>query len=602
MSEIEHDMGTIGIRVVVFRKKVAKTSTDQANEMADLEETEDFSNDTEVGTFLESPSKGKLCCVFLINGQRHHGVDNSMIVHELKMKYLRKRMIIVVDLDGLSQRATSEIMQGSRGSFYEGEVYQKIRDRISATLKNDPQLLQLEEEAEEELSQLKAGDAVVQQALDQLIEHHFDAGDHSNRGDNLAGEKEGALFGQDGKPASTKVVVFGDSGEVAQNPALVSTIRSNTLRCYPGEKFRFKSLSFPEVEFANLKQITHELTAPIEGLTCNLNREDGFAEVELEFTETENFDTTAYPLETDLRITAIFEGQPEPRLLEKRIVIKPRAGVRPPPPPRALLDTPTYLKVSSHQPVRLIAGGADTHVRLVWDGKDSLTFEPTPEWTFKAQCHSHVGLEALTFTKPTNGRFEVLVSAPEDLLLGTKLEFEVTGMGPESATLSAKFNAEIVAPPGARQETKELSVTGQRRPPYKLIIIDKNDWNTNTRWGESGWDQNHSACFVEPKTDHPLRLIINSDYSLFKGYQDEQIAKRADEKRLEEKKTKYVSHVAYHLYQMYLAKTEQAKAKSEASTVEASQEVEAKPPSDDEQQAEINRVASTILRLMEVMR
>jgi hypothetical protein len=80
-------------------------------------------------------------------------------------------------------------------------------------------------------------------------------------------------------------------------------------------------------------------------------------------------------------------------------------------------------------------------------------------------------------------------------------------------------------------------------------------------------------------------------------YVDNLIAKKADEQRTEEKKTKYISHVAYHLYQMYLAKSE------------IHERIEKNPddtdlhePRDDDMQMEINRVASTLIRLMEVMR
>src|SRR5438445_7847489 len=49
-----------------------------------------------LGSYLES-SKGKRCCVFLVNGQRQESLDNSFIVQELGFKYLRNRMMIVVD-------------------------------------------------------------------------------------------------------------------------------------------------------------------------------------------------------------------------------------------------------------------------------------------------------------------------------------------------------------------------------------------------------------------------------------------------------------------------------------------------------------------------
>ena len=54
--------------------------------------------------------------------------------------------------------------------------------------------------------------------------------------------------------------------------------------------------------------------------------------------------------------------------------------------------------------------------------------------------------------------------------------------------------------------------------------------------------------------------------------------------------------VAYHLYQMYLAKDALRK-KKEGSPAES----DFREPQDDEMQHEINRVASTLIRLMEVL-
>src|SRR5207247_7356311 len=159
---------------------------------------------------------------------------------------LRKRMIVVVDLDGLTQKANAEIIQGSRSGFLEGEVYHKIRERIIATLQNDPDLLDLEEEAEEELSQLQAGDAAVQEALDQLIEHHFDFGDHPAEGGAQSGGKMGHFFGADGKPVNVDVVTFGEEGKPATEPVLASDHAGPTLRFPPNTKTQLKVTIAPK--------------------------------------------------------------------------------------------------------------------------------------------------------------------------------------------------------------------------------------------------------------------------------------------------------------------------------------------------------------------
>jgi uncharacterized membrane protein YebE (DUF533 family) len=75
------------------------------------------------------------------------------------------------------------------------------------------------------------------------------------------------------------------------------------------------------------------------------------------------------------------------------------------------------------------------------------------------------------------------------------------------------------------------------------------------------------------------------------------VGKKADEQRMEEKKTKYVSHIAYHLYQMYLHKDEVQKKKDSSPEF-----ADLTAPHEEDMQLEINRVASTLIRLMQVMR
>lgn len=75
------------------------------------------------------------------------------------------------------------MMQGSRQGFYRGDIFDKITKRIVATLKNDLDLVRLEKEAEEAVSELSAGDEKVKQTLDQLIDSHHDMGRDFAEGD-----------------------------------------------------------------------------------------------------------------------------------------------------------------------------------------------------------------------------------------------------------------------------------------------------------------------------------------------------------------------------------------------------------------------------------
>src|ERR1700730_12985377 len=87
------DLGTIGVRVVVLPRKVDEADAGDGDEPTDLSEDENLPDEASspVASYLERPKAGKLCCVFLVNGQRHEGMDNTFIVQQLGFKYLRKR-------------------------------------------------------------------------------------------------------------------------------------------------------------------------------------------------------------------------------------------------------------------------------------------------------------------------------------------------------------------------------------------------------------------------------------------------------------------------------------------------------------------------------
>lgn len=107
--------GAIAIRVVVLEKGMAAApspaSADEAPVDAAPDEILPDRDKRPTSTFLEEPKRGRQCCVFLINGQRQHAWDNQFIVRDLELKYLRNRMIVVVDCDGLKPEAIAQLMQ-----------------------------------------------------------------------------------------------------------------------------------------------------------------------------------------------------------------------------------------------------------------------------------------------------------------------------------------------------------------------------------------------------------------------------------------------------------------------------------------------------------
>src|SRR5262245_39079134 len=234
------NLGTIGVRVVVLpRKAEAQDMMAETDEPSDLSPDEILSEvgPSPIGSYLERPKTGKLCCVFLVNGQRHEGLDNAFIVQQLGFKYLRKRMMIIVDVDGLHPEYLGELMQGSRQHFYQGRVWEAISSRLIATLKGDPELQKLEEEAEAEVAELEAGDQKVKEALDTLIEAHHQYADHIARGSGLepGNQNVEALLGTAPPVAESPVALLNpDEGEPSDYPVLVSMPDTTSLWLKPG--------------------------------------------------------------------------------------------------------------------------------------------------------------------------------------------------------------------------------------------------------------------------------------------------------------------------------------------------------------------------------
>jgi hypothetical protein len=459
-SAVPDGYGTMSVRVVVLKKGQNAAPDGEAEVPADLGQDEVLPTKDKkpVDNYLEDPKRGKECCVFLINGQRQDAWDNTVIVRDLGKKYLRNRTIIVVDLDGLKQEALFELMSGDRQGFCQGTVYHAVWARLVATLKKDPDLERLEADAERENAELRAGDEAVKQALDQLIEEHHAQADRILGGDGQPGPggERGPGFG----PVQPNCVVVEPqaAGEPASGPYLVVTPSSNTVRLHPSEEVTLKVGVVPRESWECVGPVQVEVLPPVEGLKVQPKRTDVSAEVALCFDEPDDWEEDQYPIEAVLRATTTVQGYDEPRVLERRIVITTKKpGGKKPRKPVVLRDDPTFLRVTSRQPVPLTPGGADTHVRLRWDGKDELTVGSPPAWCFSARCLSQPDFPTMTFSKPSDGRFELLIQAPPTLTPGEELKLEVEAAGPGGRRLKATFAAQAVLPPDPRKVTGRIA-------------------------------------------------------------------------------------------------------------------------------------------------
>jgi len=594
-APVSEGYGMITIRVVVLEKGMAASAAPGTVGEAPVDATADEmlpeTDKRPISSFLEEPKRGRLVCVFLINGQRQDAWDNQFIMRDLELKYLRNRMLVIVDCDGLKPEATARLMQGSRHGFLEGTVYSALESRVIATLKNDPDLRRLEEEAEDDISSLQAGDEAVKAALDQLIEAHHEAATHVDHGHSQAGQASR----QEGIPGdlvqTQDVVIEGDPsvGVAGSEPVLLMRPDIATIRLKPNEARRFLVHARPEGAWSKVETMALTFDPPVKELQVVRTTQLEGEEVTLNFVEPDDMDADEYPVETVLRSTAAFKGYPEQRVLERRVVITP-SKKKPPKPPTPLKDDPTLIKVTSRQPIKILIGGADIHVKLRWDGKDELLLGSPPQWSFRASCESPSVEPQMFLTRPVGGRFEMLIQATPGLQSGEQLKFDIEAVGP-GKTLSTSFLSDVVEPPSPRKVAAKQQGGGQRRPPYDLKIITRTDWSdTNLNCFGQQWSGIDAGSFDPPSAKSPLVIFINQDMDMLVSYLDSLLAKRYAETTIQQRKNKYITHVAYHLYQMYQNKKQPEVQPGGAMEV----------PSDALMSDEIRRVAHTLLKLMEV--
>jgi hypothetical protein len=597
------DIGTITIRVVVLTKNQEEEATASvAPDDASPDELLPERGRSPVRSYLEDPKRGKLCCVFLVNGQRQHAWDNAFIVRDLEFKYLRNRMMVIVEVDGIRPEAFAELMQGSRSNFYEGRVYDAISARVIAVLKGDEDLQRLEAEAEAEISSLRSGDEAVKGALDELIDAHFEATDRTAAGTGQQGGE--TREGNNGSTTAAKDAVIRASEEVgvaAAEPVILLIPDTDYHRLEPNKVRRLLVACQPSSAWSYLESLKATVTTHSNEFNVTLGKITLGAHIDVTFHEPEGMDQDDYPIETVLRVEAQFKGHSEMRLLERPLRVLPPVK-RPRVPPVLLLE-PTWLRVGGRQPLRLLARGPDLHVRCRWNGKDELVLANPAQWSFTAKCLSRTDWPPFAFSQPSSGRFELLVRPADGINLGEIFRFQVTAHGPSDKTLSTEFECQVVEPIMSsdanvpRRISTTVSTGQQRRPPYDLKYVDKNTWASTPCWDAAEWCEADVACFQAPTPSAPLTLVLNTDFIGLTEYRESLIRRKLVEATIKERETRYSAHVAYHLYQMYVGAVEADK-QSDAAGISTSDRV-----SDEaEHRAEISRVAGTLLRLMEFSR
>jgi len=137
-----------------------------------------------------------------------------------------------------------------------------------------------------------------------------------------------------------------------------------------------------------------------------------------------------------------------------------------------------------------------------------------------------------------------------------------------------------------RKIEADVQTSANRRPPYALKYIARDEYESVECWGGANWNDEDPGSFKEPTKTAPLTLIINKDMGPLRDYRTF-LTKTFAESEVERRINKYTSHVAFHLYQMF-----QAVGKTQTDADNA----------DQRRREEIQRVSATLIKLMEVSR
>jgi hypothetical protein len=504
--------------------------------------------------------------------------------------------MIIIDVDGLAPDAISQLIQGSRQGMFKGKVYSAILDRVVAVLKKDPDLMRLESDAEQKIAELRSGDETIRRKLDELIEGHHAAANRVMPGTGTKGAEAG-LAGSLGKEVKERDVVINarhDTGEPGEPPVLVADPDSHIVRLYPNEERSITVRAVPAEQWGSLESKDVKVIPNVPELQIGVGETTGAAVLKLRFSEPGDMDDGDYPIKARLVFTAAFDGKPEPRIVERDVVIVQRKE-RPVPPKPVLRPDPTFLKVVTRQPVKLVPGGPSAHVRLRWDGEDSLASGSPPAWLFSAKCVSLEAFPTPIFSKPRAGGFELLLDTPHGLLPGQQLEFEVEALGPGDVRLFAVFTGEVMEPapgPEPRRTKEQIAVGGtQRRPPYELKVVKQQQWDTTPCWASGKWTRDDVGCFEEPTGSTLLTLIVNEDAEILKQAHEHMVAKQLDENTVRERLARYTAHIYFHLFKMYEY--------SQAAKKQHDEDEGVHLPTEAELRGEINRVGITLASLMD---
>lgn len=503
--------------------------------------------------------------IVTLNGQRHGTLEKSLISKICRLPRVADTLLVQVLVDGLNKMMIGELNTSNRGQLVqESNTTELIQNKLIECLKQDPDLYRWEQR----LSELHAieDESIneVKRLLDQLLDIGIDSG--------IGG-------------VESHQIPQGVGTNIEFNPCDPPTILDLATKEDPIEIRKGESRSF-----------TFELNAPDDIFRRRIHRghitqSDNSNEMTFVFA-TNQFKNGRLPVEVRAKqdaeeyvthqINFIFDADNLPISLERErsFVIIPQPKYEP-------VDPPTEFKFLRGNPIELQIGKHNIF-SLKFNGTNDILTRLNNPATLDL-IYDYPSISLVRRIGPNNGKIQFTLQVKNSAKINDVFKIKAQLKLSEDAILSDERLCRII--PQKEPTQKKGDYTKTSRPNYDLKRIKKENWGI-LNWNEENIGK-HELKKDEADKDC-LNLYINVDSLTLENERQRRIRMGHSQNTIDRIDTKYVAHIAYHLFQQFDADRKLGAYDYTPST-ENKQETIMDLNNPEQIEAELKRVAKTLV-------
>jgi hypothetical protein len=181
----------------------------------------------EPGAFV-TPEQG---LAFILNGQRQGTKDRYWVKRNTQLTYIWNRLIVIIDSTALTSAAKRELFASTREQTKDSPLARRILDRVIDELKNDDELVALDELARER-ALAKATEETSEKVKKQLankISNFIQGKDTGKKGGAKTPKKASTSTRKKPKPRNT------DDSAMLEVPDTLQIVNEQPIKIHPGK-------------------------------------------------------------------------------------------------------------------------------------------------------------------------------------------------------------------------------------------------------------------------------------------------------------------------------------------------------------------------------